>query len=135
MDEATDGQRLGAAILALRRVRRETQERLARRAGVSGGWLSMLERGQIARPTQVTTDAVAQALGFRDANDLLRAAYGHDGYARRRPRGYRRVARGRPEDQSAEGEGPQAPPGAAARGVRAARACRKGAGRGCTFAS
>ena len=53
----------------------------------------------------LSVDATAQALGFRDANDLLRMFYGHDGYARRRPRGYRRMARQRPADERVDGQG------------------------------
>jgi transcriptional regulator with XRE-family HTH domain len=90
MDEASDGERLGVAIRALREGRGEPRPSLAHRAGVTPAWLSRIERGRIKNPTRVTVDAVAQALGFRTANDLLRMFYGHDAYARRRPRGYRR---------------------------------------------
>jgi transcriptional regulator with XRE-family HTH domain len=105
MDEASDGVRLGVAVKAIREARGESQASLARRAGVHPSWISRLEQSEIDRPYAVTVDSVAQALNFRDANDLLRWVFGHDGYARRRPRGYRRVARQRPEGDVQNGGG------------------------------
>lgn len=86
MPNRSDGERLGTAVLALRTGRGEEQQALARRAGVTPAWLSKLERGLIHTPGHTTVDALAQALGFRDGNDLLRMFYGHDRFAKTRPR-------------------------------------------------
>jgi transcriptional regulator with XRE-family HTH domain len=89
-DDASDGQRLGRAILFLRRGRDQEQQALARRAGVTAAWLSKVEHGRIRNPGSRTADAVGRALGFADGNALLRLFYGHDRYAKVRVR-----ARGR----------------------------------------
>lgn len=107
MEHRSDGERLGLAVLHLRQVRGEEQQALARRAGVTPAWLSKLERGQIANPGYLTADAVAQALGFRDGNDLLRWQYGHDRFAKDRPR---TRGRGRPRDDPATPPASVAPP-------------------------
>jgi transcriptional regulator with XRE-family HTH domain len=125
MDDRTDGERLGAAVLHLRQGRGEEQQALARRAGVTPAWLSKLERGLIANPGHTTVDALGQALGFRDGDDLLRMFYGHDRFAKARPR---TRGRGRPralpppDDQPPPGAPAPAPGGCAPRTRRLRRA-------------
>ena len=112
MDEASDGKRLGEAIRALRKGRGERLRQLAQRAGVSPAWLSRLEHGEIPDPGESTVDAVAQALNFRDGNDVLRQFYGHDRYARtRRKMRYRPGRRAQNHDANGpDDDPPQVPP-------------------------
>ena len=53
---------LGRALRELRRKRDETQEELARRAGITAKTLSLIERGE-ANPTWGTVRGIAAALG------------------------------------------------------------------------
>ena len=67
----------GRAIRHLREGRALRLRDLAERTGLTITLLSGIELGW-HRPRRATADAVAQALDFRDADDLLRRFYGRD---------------------------------------------------------
>ena len=62
---------LGGRIAALRRAGGWSQRRLAEAAGVSHGYIALLERGRLPSPGKFRLDAVARALNLRTADALL----------------------------------------------------------------
>lgn len=79
MGRATDEQtpepsEFGRLVLRFREARGMSQQRLATEAGLSDGYISLIETGRRgARPSRDTVLALAQALGV-PAVELLRAA-------------------------------------------------------------
>jgi transcriptional regulator with XRE-family HTH domain len=55
--------RLSTVIRSLREAQRMTQEQLARRAGVTQGYIGHLERGLKKNPSLPTLKRIAKALG------------------------------------------------------------------------
>lgn len=64
---------LGQRIATLRRARGWSQRRLAEAAGVSHGYIALLELGRLPSPSKFRLDAVAQALELRTADALTSA--------------------------------------------------------------
>jgi transcriptional regulator with XRE-family HTH domain len=62
---------LGRRIGQLRRAGGWTQRRLAESAGVSHGYIALLEHGRLASPGKFRLDAVARCLGASSADALL----------------------------------------------------------------
>src|SRR5437588_11947317 len=62
---------LGQRIAALRRAHGWSQRRLAEAAGVSHGYIALLELGRLPSPGKFRLDAVARALNLRTADALL----------------------------------------------------------------
>src|SRR5262252_3160364 len=76
---AEDGRRLdppalGRRIASLRRASGWSQRRLAEVAGVSHGYVALLELGRLPSPGKFRLDAVARALNLRTADALLAPA-------------------------------------------------------------
>jgi transcriptional regulator with XRE-family HTH domain len=67
MPELTLGQR----IASLRRASGWSQRRLAQAAGVSHGYIGLLERGQLTSPGRFRLDAIARAFHLRTSDALL----------------------------------------------------------------
>ena len=64
---------LGQRIAALRREHGWSQRRLAEAAGVSHGYIALLELGRLPSPSKFRLDAVARALDLRTADALIGA--------------------------------------------------------------
>ena len=62
---------LGQRIVALRRAQGWSQRRLAEAAGVSNGYIALLELGRLPSPGKFRLDAVARALNLRTSDALL----------------------------------------------------------------
>ena len=71
---ASDASRLGQRIATLRRASGWSQRRLAEAAGVSHGYIALLELGRLPSPGKFRLDAVARALNLRTADALLAPA-------------------------------------------------------------
>src|SRR5438045_9738042 len=69
-----DPHALGQRIAMLRRARGWSQRRLAEAAGVSHGYIALLELGRLPSPGKFRLDAVAQALELRTADALTNPA-------------------------------------------------------------
>src|SRR5215831_809305 len=65
---------LGRRIAALRHESGLSQRRLAEAAGVSHGYIALLELGRLPSPGKFRLDAVAHALGLRTSDALTAAA-------------------------------------------------------------
>ncbi len=65
-----DPHTLGEHVAALRRGNGWSQRRLADAAGVSHGYVGLLERGRLPNPGKRRLDAIARALHLRTADDL-----------------------------------------------------------------
>jgi len=73
-DPATlDPHALGQRIATLRRANGWSQRRLAEAAGVSHGYIALLELGRLPSPGKFRLDAVARALNVRTSDALLAA--------------------------------------------------------------
>jgi SOS-response transcriptional repressor LexA len=70
----SDASRLGQRIATLRRASGWSQRRLAEAAGVSHGYIALLELGRLPSPGKFRLDAVARALNLRTADALLAPA-------------------------------------------------------------
>ncbi|MCA1648094.1 MAG: helix-turn-helix domain-containing protein [Chloroflexi bacterium] len=68
---ATDPHTLGQRIAALRHQHGWSQRRLAEAAGVSHGYIALLELGRLPSPGKFRLDAVARALNLRTSDALL----------------------------------------------------------------
>src|SRR5689334_19940253 len=66
-----DPHALGQRIAALRRAQGWSQRRLAEAAGVSHGYIALLELGRLPSPGKFRLDAVARALDLRTSDALL----------------------------------------------------------------
>ena len=66
-----DPRTIGQHIAALRRGNGWSQRHLADAAGVSHGYIGLLERGQLPNPSKRRLDAIARALQLRTADALL----------------------------------------------------------------
>src|SRR5882672_7826956 len=65
---------LGLRIAGLRHAAGWSQRRLADAAGVSHGYIALLERGRLPSQGKFRLDAVARALNLRTSDALLAAA-------------------------------------------------------------
>lgn len=70
-----DAHALGQRIAALRRAGGWSQRRLAEAAGVSHGYIALLELGRLPSPGKFRLDAVARALNLR-TSDALTGSFG-----------------------------------------------------------
>src|SRR5918912_1331685 len=68
---ALDPHSLGRTIADLRRANGLSQRRLAEAAGVSHGYIALLELGRLPSPGKFRLDAVARALNLRTSDALL----------------------------------------------------------------
>src|ERR687885_1515637 len=66
-----DPRRLGQRIASLRHANGWSQRRLAQAAGVSHGYVALLELGRLPSPGKFRLDAVARALNLPTADALL----------------------------------------------------------------
>src|SRR5690348_14318942 len=66
-----DPHALGQRIATLRRAHGLSQRRLAEAAGVSHGYIALLELGRLPSPGKFRLDAVARALNLRTSDALL----------------------------------------------------------------
>ncbi|HEY3057385.1 MAG TPA: helix-turn-helix domain-containing protein [Chloroflexota bacterium] len=66
-----DPHALGERIAALRRGHGWTQRRLAEAAGVSNGYIALLELGRLTSPGKFRLDAIAHALDLHTSDSLL----------------------------------------------------------------
>src|SRR4030081_1830852 len=66
-----DSRLLGQRIATLRRSAGWSQRRLAEAAGVSHGYIALLELGRLPSPGKFRLDAVARALNLRTSDALL----------------------------------------------------------------
>jgi SOS-response transcriptional repressor LexA len=66
-----DSHALGQHIAAMRRANGWSQRRLAEQAGVSNGYIALLERGRLSSPSKFRLDAIARALRLRTSDALL----------------------------------------------------------------
>src|SRR5438876_3615287 len=66
-----DPRALGQRIASLRRASGWSQRRLAEAAGVSHGYVALLELGRLPSPGKFRLDAVARALNLRTSDALL----------------------------------------------------------------
>ena len=78
-----DAQALGRRIAALRHAHGLSQRRLAEVAGVSHGYIALLELGRLSSPGKFRLDAVARALDLRTADALTNPALPGDPSLRR----------------------------------------------------
>src|SRR5436305_6875541 len=62
---------LGRRIATLRRAHAWSQRRLAEAAGVSHGYVALLELGRLPSPGKFRLDAIARALDLRTSDALL----------------------------------------------------------------
>src|SRR5205823_4790834 len=69
-----DPHSLGQRIAGLRHAAGWSQRRLAETAGVSHGYIALLELGRLPSPGKFRLDAVARALNLRTSDALLGAA-------------------------------------------------------------
>jgi len=67
----TDPHLLGQRVAHLRHGHGLSQRRLAEQAGVSHGYIALLELGRLASPGTFRLDAIARALGLRTSESLL----------------------------------------------------------------
>jgi SOS-response transcriptional repressor LexA len=67
----TDPHTLGLRIAGLRRAHGWSQRRLAEAAGVSHGYVALLELGRLPSPGKFRLDAIARALDLRTSDALL----------------------------------------------------------------
>src|SRR5438128_12309299 len=67
----TDPHALGQRIAGIRHAHGWTQRRLAEAAGVSHGYIALLELGRLPSPGKFRLDAVARALDLRTSDALL----------------------------------------------------------------
>src|SRR5438270_9474377 len=65
---------LGRRIATLRRAHGWSQRRLAEAAGVSHGYVALLELGKLPSPGKFRLDAVARALNLRTSDALISPA-------------------------------------------------------------
>jgi SOS-response transcriptional repressor LexA len=65
---------LGQRIAGLRQALGWSQRRLAEAAGVSHGYIALIELGRLPSPGKFRLDAIARALGLRTSDALLGAA-------------------------------------------------------------
>src|SRR6266516_153988 len=65
-----DPHRLGERIASLRHANGWSQRRLAEAAGVSHGYIALLELGRLPSPGKFRLDAVARALNLRTSDAL-----------------------------------------------------------------
>src|SRR5579859_5996867 len=72
---AVDPHALGQRIASLRHAQGWSQRRLAAAAGVSHGYVALLELGRLPSPGKFRLDAVARALNLRTADALLGAEF------------------------------------------------------------
>src|ERR1700682_1105674 len=70
-DMPTDPHTLGQRIAGLRHATGWSQPRLAEAAGVSHGYIALLELGRLPSPGKFRLDAVARALNLRTSDALL----------------------------------------------------------------
>src|SRR5215467_11022598 len=66
----SEAHRLGRTIAGLRRAHGWSQRRLAEAAGVSHGYIALLELGRLPSPGKFRLDAVARALNLKTADAL-----------------------------------------------------------------
>src|SRR5215472_11334331 len=78
-----DAGALGQRIASLRRKHGLSQRRLAEAAGVSHGYIALLELGRLPSPGKFRLDAVARALNLRTSDALVAAPPAADGGGRR----------------------------------------------------
>src|SRR3954447_23797769 len=71
MSMPLDPHQLGLTIAGLRHAHGLSQRRLAEVAGVSHGYIALLELGRLPSPSKTRLDAVARALELRTADGLL----------------------------------------------------------------
>src|SRR5437870_12967035 len=71
MTTTLDPLTLGQRIAALRHAHGWSQRRLAEAAGVSHGYIALLELGRLPSPGKFRLDAVARALSLRTSDALL----------------------------------------------------------------
>ena len=76
---------LGQRIAALRRANGWSQRRLAEAAGVSHGYVALLELGRLPSPGKFRLDALARALNLRTSDALTNAAFAPDAAVAQRP--------------------------------------------------
>src|SRR5579859_726725 len=69
-----DPHTLGQRIAGLRHAHGWSQRRLAEAAGVSHGYIALLELGRLPSPGKFRLDAVARALNLRTSDALLQPA-------------------------------------------------------------
>src|SRR5215204_3465935 len=69
----SDPHLLGQRVAHLRRAHGLSQRRLAEAAGVSHGYIALLELGRLASPGTFRLDAIARALGLRTSESLRNA--------------------------------------------------------------
>src|SRR5438128_3740255 len=69
-----DPHALGQRIASLRHAHGWSQRRLAEAAGVSHGYVALLELGRLPSPGKFRLDAIAHALNLRTSDALLTAA-------------------------------------------------------------
>jgi SOS-response transcriptional repressor LexA len=81
-DQSLDAGALGQRIAALRREHGWSQRRLAEAAGVSHGYIALLELGRLPSPGKFRLDAVARALNLRTSDALTAAQVTPDGRRR-----------------------------------------------------
>ena len=93
----SDPHMLGQRVAHLRRAHGLSQRRLAEAAGVSHGYIALLELGRLASPGTFRLDAIARALGLRTSESLRNAA-------RRAPERERRERRWRGSAQPGRAE-------------------------------
>jgi SOS-response transcriptional repressor LexA len=74
MSTPLDPHQLGRSIAGLRRAQGLSQRRLAEVAGVSHGYIALLELGRLPSPGKARLDAVARALELHTADALLGGA-------------------------------------------------------------
>src|SRR3954454_14501384 len=68
---AADAHLLGQRIATLRRGHGWSQRRLAEAAGVSHGYIALLELGRLPSPGKFRLDAIARALNLRTSDALI----------------------------------------------------------------
>jgi SOS-response transcriptional repressor LexA/DNA-binding XRE family transcriptional regulator len=103
----TDPLALGQRIAGLRRAHGWSQRRLAEAAGVSHGYVALLELGRLPSPGKFRLDAIARALDLRTSDALVNPAL--------------------PESADASLPGPRYEPRTLEERVRTARTARSGA--------
>src|SRR5919199_5775082 len=73
MEQEVESMHLGQRIAGLRRAHGLTQRRLAEVAGVSNGYIALLELGRLPSPGKFRLDAIARALDLGTSDALLAA--------------------------------------------------------------
>src|SRR5438876_10581763 len=87
-----DPRALGQRIASLRRAHGWSQRRLADAAGVSHGYIALLELGRLPSPGKFRLDAVARALNLRTSDALVGPLPPEPALATLTPRGLARQA-------------------------------------------